>query len=1022
MLPLMGNGAASPGVRTFLIADVRGYTSFTQARGDEAGAKLAARFAAVVRAVVEAHGAQLLELRGDEALCVFDSPRGALRAAVAAQRRFASETRADPSLPLRVGIGIDAGEAVAVEGGYRGGALNLAARLCSQAQAGDVLMSEGVAHLARRIEGIEYEPRGRSKLKGMPEAVTVLRARFDLDQPPAEAPARSRRRPVLVIAVVSLVAVAAGLLVWRVGYEAPVRLGTDAVGAMDPTTGRLRVRAPIGGAPGGMVVGSGSIWVSDPVEGVLRRIDPSTGLVSDTVGDVGTRPTGLAYGDDSIWVVDEDGRAVRRVDPDTGLASRAIRVGNGPFAIAYGAGAAWVLNGLDGTVSRVDPGRSKVTDVVPVGGDPAAIAASDDAVWVVIDSSRTLLQIDPATRTVVNRFDVGNDPSAVTVTGGSVWVGNAADRTLSWIRPKAGESEIVPVGDLPAALVSLPGAVWAALPEAGAVARVDSGTGSVARFDVGGAPSVVAGFGDELWLGAGAPLGTHRGGVLRLVRATDVPRLDPAVFAGSVMSILSITNDGLVTFRRTGGPAGAELVPNLAVALPRPTDGGRTWTFTMRSGIRYSDGTPVRASDVRHGLQRSLALARRPLDLAYNAFANIAGAAACLQRPGSRCDLSDGVEVDDEAGRITFHLGEPDPAFMNLLALPLAYPVPPSVPAAELLEGTAPPATGPYEVETYEPGTLRLVRNDDFRVWSQEAKPDGYPDEIAWITESELDRRIELVEAGEADGFSLWRFEDPEVRLDRRTLDLLAFGPWDAHLFSTLHVDFYAMQSDLPPLDDERVRWAINLAIDRGLLASRLGIALPGTVTCQGIPPNMIGYRPYCPFTIEPNPSGVWSAPDLVRARQLVEEAGALGATVRVTWGTPRHLDQAEYLVGLLRRIGLRSEIATDSARAHVDATGFAYDYPSPYDALSLAVDCDLRLLGFCDRVIEADVRRAAELEATDPPLAAELWASISRRLTDQARIAPIATGQGIDVVADHVGNYQHHPLWGMLVDQLWIT
>src|SRR6476619_4745386 len=115
---------AVAGVRTFLIADVRGYTRFTQEHGDEAAARLAARFAEVVGEVVVARGGQVVELRGDEALCVFASPRGALRAAVDLQRRCADELRANPSLPLRVGIGFDAGEAVAVAGGYRGGALN----------------------------------------------------------------------------------------------------------------------------------------------------------------------------------------------------------------------------------------------------------------------------------------------------------------------------------------------------------------------------------------------------------------------------------------------------------------------------------------------------------------------------------------------------------------------------------------------------------------------------------------------------------------------------------------------------------------------------------------------------------------------------------------------------------------------------------------------------------------------------------------------------------------------------------
>jgi class 3 adenylate cyclase len=154
-------------IRTFLIADVRGYTLFTQERGDEAAAKLAEKFATIARDGVEARGGRLLELRGDEALCVFSSARQAIRAAVELQRRFVEETLDRPELPLTVGIGLDAGEAVPVEGGYRGGALNLPARLCGEARAGEIIASREVTHLARRVDGVRYEDRGALSLKGL---------------------------------------------------------------------------------------------------------------------------------------------------------------------------------------------------------------------------------------------------------------------------------------------------------------------------------------------------------------------------------------------------------------------------------------------------------------------------------------------------------------------------------------------------------------------------------------------------------------------------------------------------------------------------------------------------------------------------------------------------------------------------------------------------------------------------------------------------------------------------------------
>ena len=136
-----------------MIADVRGYTTYTQTYGDQAAARLAGSFAAITREVVEAADGELLELRGDEALTVFGSARDAIEAAVALQDRFVTETVRDADMPLLVGIGIDVGEAVPVEGGYRGGALNLAARLCSLAAPGEILASTIATHLAGPMDG-----------------------------------------------------------------------------------------------------------------------------------------------------------------------------------------------------------------------------------------------------------------------------------------------------------------------------------------------------------------------------------------------------------------------------------------------------------------------------------------------------------------------------------------------------------------------------------------------------------------------------------------------------------------------------------------------------------------------------------------------------------------------------------------------------------------------------------------------------------------------------------------------------
>jgi WD40 repeat protein/DNA-binding SARP family transcriptional activator len=170
---------SAPSLQIFLIADIRGYTSFTSDRGDEAAAALATKFAALARNTVEVAGGSVVELRGDEALAVFSSARNAIRAAVDLQTRFVEETVADPTLPLAVGIGIDAGEAVEVEGGYRGGALNLAARLCGSAGPAEILASREVVHLARKVEGIVDIERGTVRFKGLTEPIGVVQIRAE---------------------------------------------------------------------------------------------------------------------------------------------------------------------------------------------------------------------------------------------------------------------------------------------------------------------------------------------------------------------------------------------------------------------------------------------------------------------------------------------------------------------------------------------------------------------------------------------------------------------------------------------------------------------------------------------------------------------------------------------------------------------------------------------------------------------------------------------------------------------------
>jgi class 3 adenylate cyclase len=229
-------------VQTFLIADVRGYSRFTEEFGDEAAADLAAKFAELSAEGVEAHGGKVVELRGDEVLAVFTSARQAIRAAVDLQTRFGEEMETDADLPLRVGIGIDSGEAVGLEdGSYRGAALNVAARLCGRAHGGEVIVSEATSRLAGRLGGLQYVDRGRVHLKNIPDPIRIMQVHSELDAPPANRwvlmffgkPGQSGRTlgwKLGVVVVVIAAATAAGVVYLTTGTH------TEGSEASSPTT------------------------------------------------------------------------------------------------------------------------------------------------------------------------------------------------------------------------------------------------------------------------------------------------------------------------------------------------------------------------------------------------------------------------------------------------------------------------------------------------------------------------------------------------------------------------------------------------------------------------------------------------------------------------------------------------------------------------------------------------------------------------------------------------------------------
>jgi peptide/nickel transport system substrate-binding protein len=705
---------------------------------------------------------------------------------------------------------------------------------------------------------------------------------------------------------------------------------------------------------------------------------------------------------------------VAQIDPVTNHVVRNIPVGNGPVAVVATTEAIWVANQFDDTVWRLNPVSGRPVAKIAVGDAPSDLAVVDGSIWVTSSGSATAARIDIGTNQVTGVFGIGNGAAAVGGTGGAggaVWVANDLDGTVERIDPATGVTRSVePTGDGPVDLVATGGDVWVTNQHGGTLTRLDGTTGHVSqRIDVGGAPHGVAMVGGRLWVSTGAgPAVTHRGGTLNVLTDGEDNGIDPAMDYAAMMSLVY---DGLVALRRTGGASGLTVVPDLATTIPRPSDDGLTYVFTVRRGIRYSDGEMVRPSDIRRGLERNLA--NRP----NSYYANIRGAATCLRSPKPKtCDLTSGVDADDDNYTLTIQLTAPDPDLLAKLSVPFASATAPGAAAVET--GRRPlPGTGPYQIKSYTPGpqgSIILVRNPNYREWSWAARPDGFADAITFRF---LDHGTEAaVDTGRADVAPI---SDQEVAVRHRSQVHVSPGSLSFFVF---------FDTTRPPFNDVRVRQAVNYAIDRRQALAAFG----GQISCQVLPPGYPGYQPSCPYTLAPGTQ--WSAPDLPRAMSLVAASGATGRHVELR--APKVLESlTSTVLTALRRLGFVASlrivdddtffenIETRRATPALGLDGWGTDYPAASGYLGALLSCrgPENAALFCDPRVDRQMRRAAALETSAPAAADAAWADVERVVMTASPVAPLLVETRTIYVSPRLGNYQDNPIEGPLYDQMWV-
>jgi len=525
----------------------------------------------------------------------------------------------------------------------------------------------------------------------------------------------------------------------------------------------------------------------------------------------------------------------------------------------------------------------------------------------------------------------------------------------------------------------------------------------------------------------------HKGGTLTILANSSFGVADPAQnYTLEEWQLLIDTHDGLVQFNRVGGVAGTKIVPDLATAVPKPTDGGKTYLFQLRSGITFSNGQPLKASDFVRTFERQFTV---PGPTSF--YSGIVGASKCKPK---KCDLTQGVVADDSANTLTIHLTAPDPEFLDKIALPFAYVVPGNTPF-KLTGNNVPPGTGPYMWQSYDPNKAAvLVRNPYFKLWSKDAQPEGYPDKIIEKYGLPISEEVTQVQNGQAD-----EVFDGDVIPSDRLAELNGAQFKDQVHVNPLTADWYfALNTKTAPFNNLKARQAINFAADRNAYVKIAGGPSLGVPTCQILPPNFPGYKPYCPYTAGSDHTK-WTAPDIAKAKQLGQQSGTAGMKVVVNSATDETSKAlALQMVSDLNKIGYKASTqlltgsiqypfvqnSNNSKKWQVAWSAWYQDYPVPSDFLNVLLGCGSihpgsdaspNIAAFCDQAIQAKMTQASNMQLTNLAGANELWAQVDHEVTDQAPWVDLYNPKQIDFLSKRVGNYQWNPQWYILIDQLWV-
>ncbi|MER6994250.1 ABC transporter substrate-binding protein [Streptomyces sp. NPDC000410] len=516
--------------------------------------------------------------------------------------------------------------------------------------------------------------------------------------------------------------------------------------------------------------------------------------------------------------------------------------------------------------------------------------------------------------------------------------------------------------------------------------------------------------------------GAKPGGTIEILQTDDFSHLDPAQSYVSDARILGrLIHRGLTQYDEAADGS-LKVVGDIATDSGKTTDGGKTWTYTLKSGVKDANGNEITSADVRHTIERLYAPFVTDGPIYLQTWLSGEGTTyrkALPDGPYKGKHLPDTVLETPDAKTVIFKFKEPQADLPQALAM-TGYSIVPAKGDTKEKYDTAPVAVGPYKVADFKPGkSMKLVKNTNWDPKTDSVRHqyvDGF--EVTFNQDDEAQTKQILADRGEAKNaiqltgtVATTQVRNVVTNAEAKKRTIQGYQPY-----------VWQLNFNLDRMKDKKVRDAIAIAMPSANVYQPDGGAYGGEVATGLLAPTLPGFeKDYDPFGKAKKPGG-----DIEKAKKMIEEAGAKGKKVVYAYAnSPKRQQQSVVIENALTKIGLdvqKKEIDNATWYEQVGKvnngldlymTGWGQDWASASTVIPPLFDGKQLQDGSSvyshinDPKVNAEIARIKKL--TDPAEAQKGWTALHHDIVERINpAAPLYFTRALYIHGSNVGGARY--------------